>query len=108
MTGDENRYSTIVWDGRGHGARDMNQHQPYQRPAFIQRGGCGVYSKFSCVGSWLRQVGSSLRHAGAFVVPHMLSVAVHGLLSSCDMQAPEHMGSAAAVCGLSSCSEQVQ
>ena len=45
MTGDENRYSTIVWDGRGHGARDMNQHQPYQRPAFIQRGGCGVYSR---------------------------------------------------------------
>ena len=53
-------------------------------------------------------MGSSLRHEGAFVVPYMLSVAVHGLLSSCDMQAPEHMGSAAAVCGLSSCSEQVQ
>ena len=26
----------IMWNGRDHGAREMNQPQPYQRPVFIQ------------------------------------------------------------------------
>ena len=48
------------------------------------------------------------RPAGAFVVPCVLFVAVHGLLSSCDRQAPELMGSVVVMCGLSSWGEQVQ
>ena len=40
---------------------------------------------FGCVGSWLRHTGSSLHHAGSFLVAHELR-------SSCDVGAPEHVG----------------
>ena len=36
---------------------------------------------------------SLLRHAGSFVAVHRLFVAACGLLSSCGMRAPEHVGS---------------
>ena len=45
VTGDESGYSAIMWNGRDHGAREMNQPQPYQRPVFIQGGWCGVYGR---------------------------------------------------------------
>ena len=28
---------TIMWNGRDHGASEMNHHQRHQRPVFIQR-----------------------------------------------------------------------
>ena len=36
-------YCTIMWNGRHHGAGEMNHHQPHQRPVFIQRRWCCVY-----------------------------------------------------------------
>ena len=36
-------YCTIMWNGRDHGASEMNHHQPHQRQVFIQRKWCCVY-----------------------------------------------------------------
>ena len=33
-------YCTIMWNGRDCGGREMNHHQPHQRPIFIQRKWC--------------------------------------------------------------------
>ena len=33
-------YCTIMWKGRDCGTSEMNYHQPYQRPDYIQRRGC--------------------------------------------------------------------
>ena len=36
-------YCAITWNGRYHKASEMNHHQPYQRPVFIQRRWYWVY-----------------------------------------------------------------
>ena len=36
-------YCTIMRNGRDHWASKMNQHQPHQRPVFIQRRWCCIY-----------------------------------------------------------------
>ena len=37
VTADESGHCTIIWKGRDRGASEMNNHQPHQRPIFIQR-----------------------------------------------------------------------
>ena len=54
---------------------------------------------FGCVGSQLRHVRASLRYAGS-------SVAACGLLSSCGVQPPGHVGSV--VCGTQALAEALE
>ena len=56
---------------------------------------------FGCVGSWLR-------HAGSFIAARRLFIVVCGLLSSCGVWAPEHMGSVVVAYRLSNCCMQAK
>ena len=61
------------------------------------------------MGSQLQDVGSSLRHAGSFVVARgLLSLVVACGFSSCGVRAPERMGSVAVARRLSSCGSHAQ
>ena len=50
-------YCTIMWNGRVHGANEMNHHEAHQRPVFIQRRWCCVYGEIGMESSIMRSSG---------------------------------------------------
>ena len=50
-------YCTIMWNGRVHGASEMNHYEPHQRPVFIQRRWCCAYGEIGMESSIMSSSG---------------------------------------------------